>query len=83
MMPVIYTTYGMAMRHHPEVLAASGGLGSAGAERIRECPTRVHVARAYCWFSTLFALVRLRPWNAGRRMARAERLRIAALPSNQ
>ena len=26
MMPVIYTTYGMAMRHHPEVLAASGGL---------------------------------------------------------
>lgn len=83
MMPVIYTTYGMAMRHHPEVLASSGGLGSAGAERLRARPIRVGVARAYCWFSTLLALVRSRPWNAGGGMVRGERLPVAALPSNQ
>ena len=70
-MPVIYTTYGMAMRHHPEVLAASGGLRSIAAERLRARPIRVRVARAYRWFSTLFARVRLRPRTADGRMARA------------
>jgi hypothetical protein len=83
MMPVIYTTYGMAMRHHPEVLAASGGLASAGPERRRSRPIPIRMARVCCWFSPLFALVRLRRWNAGGRMARAERLRVAALPTNQ
>jgi len=36
MVPVIYTTYGIAMRHQPEVLAESGGLRSAGDGGMRD-----------------------------------------------
>ena len=37
-MPVIYTTYGIAMRHQPEVLAESGGVRSAGEGGTRDHP---------------------------------------------
>jgi hypothetical protein len=33
MVPIIYTTYGTAMGHQPETLAASGGLKPAGGGR--------------------------------------------------
>jgi hypothetical protein len=72
MVPVIYTTYGMAMGNHPEVLAASGGLKPGGAELLRERATWVRVARVGCWLSAGFALVRLRQRKANSRMKAAE-----------
>ena len=36
MVSVVYTTYGIAMGHRPEVLAKSGGLRAAGGGQRRE-----------------------------------------------
>jgi hypothetical protein len=59
MVPVIYTTYGIAMGHRPETLAESGGLRPTGAGRAHERPARITVARAR-WFKTMLDRVGLR-----------------------
>ena len=61
MLPAIYTTYGAAMGHRPEVLAESGGLRPAGAERTHEPAAWVRGARVRGWLNTI--LVRVRPWH--------------------
>jgi hypothetical protein len=60
MMPVIYTTYGVAMGHRPETLAASGGLRRAGARRTHERPAPVAISRAQWWLESLLLRVCLR-----------------------
>jgi hypothetical protein len=81
--PIIYTTYGLAMRHRPEALAASGGVRPAGAERRRQRPASVGVARARRWLGTVFARVRLRHREADSRTAVAEGMTAAALPTSR
>jgi hypothetical protein len=44
MVPIIHTTDGIAMGHRPEVLGASGGLWTAGNERMRERTARLRGA---------------------------------------
>jgi hypothetical protein len=60
MLPVIYTTYGIAMRHRPEVLAGSGGLKSAGVGRMFTSPSRRMGACVRQWLETILVRVRLR-----------------------
>jgi hypothetical protein len=83
MFPATYTTYGMAMGHQPETLAASGGLRPAGAERLSACPARVGVAQARRWPGIFVAWMRLRHRDAGSQSVDLERMRAEALPSNQ
>ena len=83
MVPVIHTTYGMAMGQHPEVLAASGGLRPGGAERLRERPTGVRVERVCRWLRTVFARVHLRHRDAYNQPAGADRMSASALPSSR
>ena len=83
MFPAIYTTYGMAMGHRPETLAASGGLRPAGAEGWSARPGRVGVAQACRWLGIFVAWMRLRHRDAGRRPPGPERRRAAAFLSNQ
>jgi hypothetical protein len=61
----------MAMRHQPEVLAASGGVRIAGAEQGSKPPARIGVARVCRWLSTVNAQVRLRHRDADSRTAAA------------
>jgi hypothetical protein len=81
MMPVIYTTYGVAMGHRPETLAASGGLRPAGARRTRERPALVAISRAPCWLEGLLVRIGLRhrevagpAADTGETVQRSERL---------
>ena len=54
MVPIIYTTYGVAMGHRPETLASSGGLRPAGkAGRAEVTPALVLLSRARRWLKTL------------------------------
>ena len=83
MLPVIYTTYGVAMGHRPEVLSASGGLRPAGAEPRRERSARVGMARAWSWLGTVVTRLHLRLRHTNGRMAAAVGMRVAAPPSTQ
>ena len=83
MVPVIYTTYGMAMGHRPEVLAASGGVRLAGAERRRESAARIGGARVYRWLCTVFAWMRLRHRDVYSRAADADAISASVLPSGR
>jgi hypothetical protein len=83
MVPVIYTTYGMAMGHRPEVLAASGGVRLAEAERRPEPSARIGVARVCCWLGAVFAQSRLRHRDADSRTAGADGMSAAALPTSR
>jgi hypothetical protein len=64
MLPVIYTTYGVAMGHQPETLANSGGLRPVGAEPMRTSPARVGIARGRRWLDSV--LVRMYLWHQDR-----------------
>jgi hypothetical protein len=83
MLPTVYTTYGIAMGHRPETLAASGGLRSARAEQLSARPGRVGVAQACRWLGIFVAQMRLRHRDAGSQSAGHEPMRAAALSSNQ
>jgi hypothetical protein len=60
MVPVIYTTYGIAMRHQPEVLAESGGLRSAGVGEIRDRTTKPARANTCQWLEVVLRRLGLR-----------------------
>jgi hypothetical protein len=81
MLPVIYTTYGVAMGHRPEVLSASGGLRPAGAERRRERSAWVGLTRAWTWLGTVAARVHVRLRHTNSRLA-ADEMGVAARSSN-
>ena len=83
MLPVIYTTYGVAMGHRPEVLSASGGLRPAGAERRCERSARLGLTRAWSWLGTVVARLHLRLRHTDSPMAAANGMRVAAPPSTQ
>jgi hypothetical protein len=83
MVPVIYTTYGMAMGHRPEVLAASGGVRLTEAERRPKPSARIGVARVCRWLCTVFARMRLRHRNVYSRAADADAISASVLPSSR
>ena len=83
MLPVIYTTYGIAMGHRPEVLEASGGLRAAGAEGWRKPPAQICLTRVCRWIGTVFVRVRLRQQDVDRRTAATEGVSALALPSSR
>ena len=82
MVPVIYTTYGMAMGHRPEALAASGGLRPAGAEGWREPPAQIGPAQVCRWIGTVVARVRLRQQDADSRTVGTEGVSASAVLSS-
>ena len=49
MLPTIYTTYGLAMGHPPELLADSGGLKPIGTKPLSTRPALVDMVRARGW----------------------------------
>ena len=71
MVPIVYTTYGVAMGHGPETLAESGGLRPAGAARMRVRTAHGVSVRARSWLAAMVVrgakkpqwLV-LPPWNS-------------------
>ena len=83
MLPVIYTTYGIAMGHRPEVLEASGGLRVAGAEGRGKPPAPISPTRVCRWIGTAVAWVRLRHRDADSRTAGSERVGALVLPSSR
>jgi hypothetical protein len=83
MVPIIYTTYGMAMRHHPEVLATSGGLRPASAGRAPKHRPGVGMRSARRWLGAVIDRVRLRQQDTKNAAAGAHGMRAAVLPSNQ
>jgi hypothetical protein len=83
MFPAIYTTYGMAMGHEPETLAASGGLRPDGAERLSACPARVDMAPARRWLKFIVTRMRLRHRAMGSQTAGPDPMCAAALLCNQ
>ena len=83
MRPILYTTYGVAMRHRPEALANCGGLRPAGAEPMRNRPARVGVARALRWLGAARVRVALRHKDAAGRMVDTRETMTAALPSRR
>jgi hypothetical protein len=83
MVPVIYTTYGMAMGHRPEALAASGGLRPAAGPRMPAHAGRLRGARVRHWLGIVWVRVRLRHRDADIRTAGAHGMRAAVLPSTQ
>jgi hypothetical protein len=71
MVPIIYTTYAIAMRHGPETLAECGGLRPAGAARMRVRTAPGASVRARSWLAAMLVRVAkmprwlvLGPWNA-------------------
>jgi hypothetical protein len=71
MVPVIYTTTGVAIGHRPEPLAESRGLRSAGVERIRVHAAHEALLRLRSWLDTMLIRVSnilqwlvLEPWNS-------------------
>ena len=83
MVPVIYTTYGIAMGHRPEVLAASGGLQPVGVNGMREQKAQMRRARVRCWLETVMVRMRLRHQDADSRTAGTEGMSVAVLPSTR
>jgi hypothetical protein len=83
MVPVIYSTYGMAMGHRSEALAASGGLQPAGVGRMPGQTARRRGVCVQCWLETMLIFLRLRPQDADIRTAGAHGMRATALPSTQ
>jgi hypothetical protein len=83
MVPVIYTTYGMAMGHCPEALAASGGLRPAAGGRRPTHAARLRSARVRHWLGIIWVRVRLRHRDADTHTAGAHGRRATALPSTQ
>jgi hypothetical protein len=83
MVPVIYTTYGTAMGHHPEVLAASGGLQPAGVERRPSPSARIGVTGVCRWLCTLFARMLPRNRDLFGRTADADAISASALPGSR
>jgi hypothetical protein len=83
MLPIIYTTYGIAMRHRPEELAASGGLRLAGTERRREPTARLGEARLRCWIETVLVCIHLRQQAVDSPTAGAARMAAAVLPASR
>jgi hypothetical protein len=51
--PIVYTTYGIAMRHGPETLAESGGLRPAGGARMRVRTAPGASVRARSWLAAM------------------------------
>ena len=85
MVPVIYTTYGIAMGHRPETLAESGGLRLAGADNSHERPARVAGSRARWWLETLLVRAGVRHGDVVGRTNESEetkRLSGRMLPSS-
>jgi hypothetical protein len=80
MVPIIYTTYGIAMGHRPEVLAASGGLQPAG--RGRRCGRPAPVSRGTVWWWLNAVIARLRRQDVDGSAAGAQGMRAAVVPSN-
>jgi hypothetical protein len=78
MVPVLYTTYGLAMGHHPEVLAESGGLRPAACER-----TLVPGGLARRWLVAAMDRVRLRSRVIDTASAGREGMTAPLVPSNQ
>ena len=68
MLPAIYSTYGVAMGHRPEVLGESGGLRPAEAGRANEHPAQVAVSRARWWLETLLIRVGMQHRDVAGRM---------------
>jgi hypothetical protein len=83
MFPAIYTTYGMAMGHQPETLAASGGLRPDGAERLSARPARVGMTPARRWLGIIATRMHLRHRATINQSAGPDRMCAAALLSNQ
>lgn len=82
MVPVIYTTYGIAMRHRPEVLAASGGLQPVGVGRMLPRPSRRLGECVRQWLKTALVRVHLRHRDVDSRPMGGHRT-IAALPGSR
>ena len=82
MVPVIYTTYGIAMRHRPQVLAESGGLQPAGVGRTLTHPSRRLGECVRQWLETVLVRVHLRHRGMDSRTVGGHRT-IAALPGSR
>ena len=83
MLPVIYTTYGIAMRHRPEVLAESGGLQPAGGGRMREHPSWRLGECVRQWLKTVLVRVHLRHRDVDSRTLGGDRTIAAVLPGSR
>jgi hypothetical protein len=83
MVPVIYTTYGTAMGHRSEVLAASGGVRPAGGERRPKPSAQIGVIRVCLWLCTVSARMRLRLQDVYSRTADANAISASAPPSSR
>ena len=82
MMPVIYTTYGIAMRHQPEVLAESGGLKPAGVGRTLSHPSRLRGEHVRQWLETVLIRVGLWHRDVDSQAVAGHRTITAALPGS-
>jgi len=80
-MPVIYTTYGIAMRHQPEVLAESGGVRSAGEGGTRDHPPRPARANRCQWLEFVLLRLGLRLREVDSRVEASSALASTVLPS--
>ena len=78
--PIIYTTYGVAMGHRPEVLAATGGLAPAEAGRPRARTAWQGLTRVGCWLTHLLAPGHRRRQDAGSPTGGAAGMRDLTLP---
>jgi len=81
MVPVIYTTYGIAMRHQPEVLAESGGLRSAEDGGMRDRTTPPARTSSRRWLEVVLLRLGLRRQEVNSRAGAPSGLDSAALPS--
>ena len=81
MVPVIYTTYGIAMRQQPEVLAESGGLRSAGVGGMRDHTTRLARANTCQWLEVVLLRLGLRHREVDSWVEAPSTLASPALPS--
>ncbi len=77
--PIIYTTYGAAMGHRPEALAATGGLKPAGAGRPRERTAWQGLTRVGPWLVNTLVRKHRRHQDADSRIAAAPGMREVAL----
>jgi hypothetical protein len=82
MVPIIYTTYGIAMRQRPEVLAASGGLQPAGVGRMLTRPSRRMGECVRRWLKSVLVRVGLRHRDVDSQAVGRHRT-IAALPGRR
>ena len=82
MVPVIYSTYGIAMRQRPEVLAESGGLQPAGVGWMLTRPSRRLGECVRQWLTSILVRVHLRHRDVEGRTVGDHRS-IAALPGSR